>query len=243
MALTFKAMVAAAAFIAAGAANADTSPATWVFASGSTTLTLSQDALDAGGLFPAPENTSQQVTSDLINHVTMRFTSATTENDSVQTLSSQGARLSLVRVTEDENTHDFLEHTIHLRNFIFDLDAGTVSANVSGTDRQTRVTTDYGFSVLYKLLDLNSTTIAGLANAQTSGTLAINTTTANNFLAILGMPLTGEAADRMRSANWGTFTTSTAFINTALPEPATYATFLLGLGALLAAVRARRRAC
>ena len=251
MKFALKSIVAAAAFVAAGAASAATG-LTWEFVSGTGGLTFSQDALDAldaSGAYILTDGVDNKAHYDGIATVSLDFTAGTAVGDDIKTLTSTGSSVVIER-TVVQKGKTTLDRTITLSNFVFDLGTKTLSANVAGTNLLTGVTTDYGFSAVYSAASLAGGTISvtgpavggyvpGSAAGQTTGAFSINTATADNFLTILGLPLTGGVADLVKNSDWGV-ATADGVVRAAVPEPSAYLSFLAGI-AVLGAVRARKQ--
>jgi hypothetical protein len=250
MKFALKSIVAAAAFVAAGAASA---AAPWEFVSGSGGLTFSQealDALDASGAFISTDGVvDNKATYDGVSNVSLEFTAGTADGNQIKTLTSTGSTVFIERTVVKKGVTT-LDNLITLSNFVFDLGTKTLSANVLGTNLLTNVSTDYGFKAVYSAADLVGGTITptgpavggylpGAAAGATVGAFSINPGTADNFLAILGLPPTGSVADLVKNADWGV-ATADGVVRQAVPEPSAYLSFLAGI-AVLGAVRARKQ--
>lgn len=249
MKFALKSIVAAAAFVAAGAASA---AAPWEFVSGSGGLTFSQealDALDASGAFISTDGVvDNKATYDNVSNVSLEFTAGTAEGNQIKTLTSTGSTVFIERTVVKKGVTT-LDNLITLSNFVFDLGTKTLSANVLGTNLLTAASTDYGFKAVFSAAGLEGGNIVpgpfvngwltGTASGHTTGAFTINNTTADNFLAILGLPPTGSVADLVKNADWGV-ASADGVVYPAIPEPSAYLSFLAGLAVLGTAARARQ---
>jgi len=246
---TLKAIAAATAMLAAGAASA---AEFWEFQSGTGGLTFSQealDALDASGAFISTDGVAgNKATYDGVSNVSLEFTAGTIVGDNVKSLTSTGSTVFIERTVVKKGVTT-LDNLITLSNFVFDLGTKTLSANVLGTNLLTAVSTDYGFKAVFSAAGLEGGNIVpgpivngqltGTASGHTTGAFSINNTTADNFLAILGLPPTGSVADLVKNADWGV-ASADGVVRPTIPEPSAYLSFLAGLAVLGAAARARQ---
>lgn len=248
MTRTVKTIVAAAALIAASAVHAE-----WQFASGSASLTFSQDAgllLDASGAYLWNDDVNNKAHVGYVGNtaiLSLDFTAGTTAGSHIQTLTSTGSTAYISRSVFRAG-NPLVDRSITLSDFVLDLDTRTLSAHVTGTDHLANTTADYGFTAIYSATSFvgghisPGATVGGItpgtASGHTEGPLTLSMS--SNFLTILGLPQTGPLADLTRSSNWGMLTLNSSTFQAAVPEPSATLSILFGL-AVLGAVRARRQ--
>jgi len=250
MASILKKIILATAITAAGASNA--AAASWDFVSGTVNLVLSYEgilATEAAGAMIITDGAGNKAQYDGLDTIALELTGGTAVNGEVKTLTSQGASFAIERQVLKRRVL-ILDRTITLSNFVLDLDAKSLLANVTGTDLLTGVSTDYGFGSVYSFTGLSGAMIGaplsalsdgrigGTVNGQTFGKLSMTSTMAENYLTIFGLPLIGALADLTNKSNWGNITVHAVFAT--IPEPGTCLSFVAGL-AVLGAARARRQ--
>jgi hypothetical protein len=217
MKFAFKSIVAAAAFVAVGAASAATPYAgTWSVVSGSGGLTFSADALSAlsasgssvitsatiptiTGL-PGSGATNTAVYTKATGNVSLAFNTATITGDALTSLQAANSLVQIRRTTfnDDEST---TTRSVYMANFDVNLGNSTIYANLySRTDsgalvsygKQAIFTADVAGVVGGTQGNIVVGTVAnGVANGSASGSLAgslrMTATTADTILTSLGL--------------------------------------------------------
>lgn len=252
MKFAIKSIVAVAALVAGGAASA-VEHGPWEFVSGTGGLTFSQAALDAlaaSGAFILTEGAGNKASYDEASgNVGLEFTAGTAVGNDIKTLTSTGSSVVIERTVVQGKTVKF-DSTITLTDFVFDLGTKTLSAGLTGTNLLTGAVTEYGFNAIYSASGLNGGNIvegavaggfvSGTAAGNTTGAFSINLATADKFLTILGLPLTGGVADLVKNADWGVATANGNVQAAAVPEPSAYLSALAGI-AILGVARLRKQ--
>ncbi|MDO9004698.1 MAG: PEP-CTERM sorting domain-containing protein [Aquabacterium sp.] len=216
MKFAFKSIVAAAAFVAVGAASATPYAGTWSVVSGSGGLTFSADALSAlsasgstvvtagtiptiAGL-PGAGATNTAVYTKATGNVSLSFNTATITGDALTSLQAANSLVQIRRTTfnDDETT---TTRSVFMANFDVNLSNSTIFANLySRTDSGALVS--YGKQAIFTADvpgvvggtggNIEVTSVGGgVANGTASGSLAgalrMNGDTANTVLSSLGL--------------------------------------------------------
>jgi hypothetical protein len=147
MKFALKSLVAAAAFVAAGAASAATPYAgTWSVASGTGSLTFSSDALSAisasssnlitvaslpniAGLNVTPGAANNASVNTSTGVVSLTFTSATITGDTLTSLQAANSFINIKRTTVDADDNS-LSRSIFMANFDVNLSDSTIYADL-----------------------------------------------------------------------------------------------------------------
>ncbi|MBC7700901.1 PEP-CTERM sorting domain-containing protein [Aquabacterium sp.] len=236
-----KTILAAAAFIAAGAASA-ASGYVWNAGTGNGGLTFSSDALSAlsasgsniitattipsvPGL-PGTGATNTAIYSKSTGNVSLAFNNATGVGDTLTTLQAAKSLVNIRRsVFNDDGS--ISQYNIYMAEFDVNLSNSTIYANLySRTDAGTLVT--YGKQAIFTadvagvvggtqgniVVDsVSGGTAYGHASGSLAGSLRMNGTTATNILAALNLSTASNdpVAILVRTANWGTTSAAGTF--------------------------------
>ena len=260
MKFAFKSIVAAAAFVAVGAASA--AAPNWTVLGGTGSLVFSSDALSAISasssllLTPAtlPNITGLNVTPGGVNNasvtsptVTLKFTSALIDGDTVKSFQSANSFINIKRTTVDANDVQ-QSNSIFMANFDINLSNSTIFADLYTRDNTKGILTSLGKQAIFTATEPGGVTggtggivVNGVASGSLNGPLRMTASTANTVLAGLGLSTspTDTVAILVRTANWGN-TSATGTFAPSIPEPSTY--LLMGLGLVGIGAVARRRA-
>jgi len=269
MKFAFKSIVAAAAFVAVGAASATPYAGTWSVVSGSGGLTFSGDALSAlsasgsniitattipsvPGL-PGTGATNTAIYSKSTGNVSLAFNTATGVGDTLTTLQAANSLVNIRRsVFNDDGS--ISQYNIYMAEFDVNLSNSTIYANLySRTNTGTLV--NYGKQAIFTadvpgvvggtlgniVVDGVSGGVAtGHASGSLAGSLRMNGTTANNVLTALGLSTAATDPVAILVRTANWGTTNAAGTFTAPAIPEPSTYALMGLGMVGMAVMRRR---
>ena len=271
MKFAFKSIVAAAAFVAVGAASAATPYAgTWSVVSGSGGLTFSADALGAlktsgsavrtevinGTGLPGAGATNTAVYTKATGNVALTFDTASINGDSLSSLSAANSLVNIRRtVVEDGAVVGTLN--VYMSNFKVDLSSSTIFADLYSDTGSLASLQSYGNRSIFTATipgvvggtqgNIQVTSVAadgsatGTASGGLAGDLKMNLGTADIILTALDLGTTGSVADLVKNAKWGSTNASGTFTAPA-PIPEPSTYVLMGLGLVAIGAVARRRA-
>jgi hypothetical protein len=165
MKFAFKSLVAAAAFVAVGAASATPYAGTWSVVSGSGGLTFSKDALSAlsasgSGIItaatvptiagvPGGGAANSAVYTKATGNVALTFNTATITGDALTSLQAANSFVNIKRIQTDADTGAQQINSIYMANFDVNLGNSTIYADLYAADITGNTLIKYGKQAIF----------------------------------------------------------------------------------------------